>query len=173
MPSGVAYHAQRLGLRAVIVMPRLRWCGRRERTRLRWWCRMAAHWPRREPIAHQAGGRSSNRTFIHPFGDDECDCRGPAAPCWRCWKIPAGTARCLGCADRLPIDGGGGLIAGHRYPAAGATKPEMEVVGRARRSAFPPWCQRTAPTPICPRGLRDDRYVSRALPRLRARHHRL
>ena len=120
--QGVAYHAQRMGLRAVIVMPRFTPGVKVERTR-GFGAEVVLHGDTLEAARQHAYelAQSQNLTFVHPFDDE-----GVAAG--------QGTLALEMLADQPDLDtllvaiGGGGLIAGIAT-AAKAVKPEIRVIG--------------------------------------------
>ncbi|MBL0943834.1 MAG: threonine ammonia-lyase [Hydrogenophaga sp.] len=120
--QGVAYHAQRLGLRAVIVMPRFTPGVKVERTR-GFGAEVVLHGDTLdEARAHaRALAERQGLVFVHPY-DDEAIVAGQ------------GTVALEMLADVPDLDtlviavGGGGLIAG-MATAAKALRPGIEVVG--------------------------------------------
>lgn len=120
--QGVAYHAQRMGIRAVIVMPRFTPGVKVERTR-GFGAEVVLHGDTLEAARQHAYAlaEAQNLTFVHPFDDE-----GVAAG--------QGTLAMEMLADQHDLDvlimgiGGGGLIAGVAT-AAKALKPEIRVVG--------------------------------------------
>ena len=120
--QGVAYHAQRMGVRAVIVMPRFTPGVKVERTRS-FGAEVVLHGDTLEAARQHAYALAEQQqlTFIHPYDDE-----GVAAG--------QGTLALEMLAEQPDLDalivsvGGGGLIAGVAT-AAKALKPEMAVVG--------------------------------------------
>jgi threonine dehydratase len=120
--QGVAYHAQRLGLRSVIVMPRFTPGVKVERTR-GFGAEVVLHGDTLdEARAHaRALGDQQQLVFVHPY-DDEAIAAGQ------------GTVALEMLATEPDLDmlviaiGGGGLIAG-MATAAKAIRPGIEVVG--------------------------------------------
>ena len=120
--QGVAYHAQRMGVRAVIVMPRFTPGVKVERTR-GFGAEVVLHGDTLEAARLHAYelAAAQNLIFVHPF-DDEAVAAGQ------------GTLALEMLADQPDLDtlmvaiGGGGLIAGIAT-AAKALKPELRVVG--------------------------------------------
>ena len=120
--QGVAYHAQRMGLRAVIVMPRFTPGVKVERTR-GFGAEVVLHGDTLEEARQHAYAlaEAQNLTFVHPF-DDEAVAAGQ------------GTLAMEMLAAQPDLDtlvvaiGGGGLIAGVAT-AAKALKPSIRVVG--------------------------------------------
>ena len=120
--QGVAYHAQRLGLRAVIVMPRFTPGVKVERTR--------SFGPEvvlfgdtlDEARGHAlALGAEQHLTFVHPY-DDEAIVAGQGT-------VGLEMLQAVPDLDMLVVAvGGGGLIAGIAV-AAKAIKPGIEVIG--------------------------------------------
>ena len=127
--QGVAYHAQRLGLRAVIVMPRFTPGVKVERTR-GFGAEVVLHGDTLEEArAHAyALADAQGLTFVHPY-DDEAIAAGQ------------GTVALEMLAAQPDLDmlvvaiGGGGLIAG-MATAAKAIKPGIEIVG-VQAARFP------------------------------------
>ena len=120
--QGVAYHAQRLGLHAVIVMPRFTPGVKVERTR-GFGAEVILHGDTLEEARAHAFAIANQRmlTFVHPY-DDEAIVAGQ------------GTVALEMLADVPDLDtliiavGGGGLISG-MATVAKALKPGIEVVG--------------------------------------------
>ena len=120
--QGVAYHAQRLGLRSVIVMPRFTPGVKGDRTR-GFGAEVVLHGDTLdEARAHaRALGDQQQLVFVHPY-DDEAIAAGQ------------GTVALEMLATEPDLDmlviaiGGGGLIAG-MATAAKAIRPGIEVVG--------------------------------------------
>ena len=120
--QGLAYHAQRTGVHAVIVMPRFTPGVKVERTR-GFGAEVVLHGDTLEAARQHAYQLAAQRllTFVHPF-DDEAVAAGQ------------GTLALEMLADQPDLDtlvvaiGGGGLIAGVAT-AAKALKPEIRVVG--------------------------------------------
>ena len=120
--QGVAYHAQRMGVRAVIVMPRFTPGVKVERTRS-FGAQVLLHGDTLEAARQHAYAlaASENLTFIHPF-DDAAVAAGQ------------GTLALEMLAEQPDLDtlivsvGGGGLIAGVAT-AAKALKSNIRVVG--------------------------------------------
>ncbi|MBF6631687.1 MAG: threonine ammonia-lyase [Comamonas sp.] len=120
--QGVAYHAQRMGVRAVIVMPRFTPGVKVERTR-GFGAEVVLHGDTLEAARQHAYelAAAQNLIFVHPF-DDEAVAAGQ------------GTLALEMLADQPDLDtlvvaiGGGGLIAGVAT-AAKALKPGLRVVG--------------------------------------------
>lgn len=120
--QGVAYHAQRLGLRAVIVMPRFTPGVKIERTR-GFGAEVVLHGDTLdEARAHaRALAEQQGLVFVHPY-DDEAIAAGQ------------GTVGLEMLADVPGLDtlvvaiGGGGLIGGVAT-AAKALKPDIQVIG--------------------------------------------
>ncbi len=120
--QGVAYHAQRLGLRAVIVMPRFTPGVKIERTR-GFGAEVVLHGDTLEEARTHAYALAEQQqlTFIHPY-DDEAIAAGQ------------GTIALEMLAEQPDLDalvvsvGGGGLLAG-MATAARALKPGLQIVG--------------------------------------------
>ena len=127
--QGVAYHAQRLGLRAVIVMPRFTPGVKVERTR-GFGAEVILHGDTLDDArAHALALADSQRLcFIHPY-DDEAIVAGQGTVALEMLdEVPE--------LDTLVIAvGGGGLIAG-MATVAKALKPGMEIVG-VQTTRFP------------------------------------
>lgn len=127
--QGVAYHAQRLGLRAVIVMPRFTPGVKVERTR-GFGAEVVLHGDTLEEARSHAYqlAEQQHLTFIHPY-DDEAVAAGQ------------GTVALEMLAEQPDLDalvvsvGGGGLLAG-MATAARALKPGLEIVG-VQAARFP------------------------------------
>lgn len=127
--QGLAYHAQRMGVRAVIVMPRFTPGVKVERTR-GFGAEVVLHGDTLEAarLHAYALAQAQDLIFIHPFDDE-----GVAAG--------QGTLAMEMLADQPDLDtlvvavGGGGLIAGVAT-AAKAIKPDIRVVG-VQTARFP------------------------------------
>jgi threonine dehydratase len=120
--QGVAYHAHRLGLRAVIVMPRFTPGVKVERTRS-FGAEIVLHGDTLEEArAHALElAAAQDLTFVHPY-DDEAIVAGQGTVGVEMLKAVPGI-------DTLVIAvGGGGLIGGIAV-AAKAIKPSIEVIG--------------------------------------------
>lgn len=120
--QGVAYHAQRLGLRALIVMPRFTPGVKIERTR-GFGAEIELHGDTLDAArAHAlALAQREGLAFVHPY-DDEAIIAGQGTVALEMLD----TVRDL---DTLVVSvGGGGLIAGMAL-AARARKPGIEIVG--------------------------------------------
>ena len=127
--QGVAYHAQRLGIRAVIVMPRHTPGVKIERTR-GFGAEVVLHGDTlEESRAHALSlAQAQSLVFVHPF-DDEAIVAGQGT-------VGLEMMRAVPDLDALVIAvGGGGLIAGIAT-AAKAIKPSIDVVG-VQTSRFP------------------------------------
>jgi threonine dehydratase len=127
--QGVAHHAQRLGLRAVIVMPRTTPTVKVERTR-GFGAEVVLHGESFDEARDEALGVAAAQglTFIHPF-DDEAVIAGQGT-------IALEMLRQQPDLDTLVIAvGGGGLISGIAT-AARAIKPGLRIVG-VQTSRFP------------------------------------
>ncbi len=127
--QGVAYHAQRLGLRALIVMPRFTPGVKIERTR-GFGAEVVLHGDTLDAAsAHAlALAESEGLAFVHPY-DDEAVIAGQGTVALEMLDaVPA--------LDVLLVSvGGGGLIAGMAV-AARARKPGIEIVG-VQTTRFP------------------------------------
>jgi threonine dehydratase len=120
--QGVAYHAQRLGLRAVIVMPRFTPGVKVERTRS-FGAEIVLHGDTLEEARAYALDLAArqNLTFVHPY-DDEAIVAGQGT-------VGLEMLQAVPDLDTLVVAvGGGGLIAGIAV-AAKALKPNIEVIG--------------------------------------------
>ncbi len=127
--QGVAYHAQRLGIRAVIVMPRFTPVVKVERTR-GFGAEVVLHGDTLDEARSHALTLAAQQKliFVHPYDDAD---------------IVAGQGTvALEMLDEVPdlellvvAVGGGGLIAG-MATAAKALKPDIEVVG-VQTTRFP------------------------------------
>ncbi|MGE4240164.1 threonine ammonia-lyase [Ramlibacter sp.] len=120
--QGVAYHASRLGLRAVIVMPRFTPGVKVERTR-GFGAEVVLHGDTLDESREHALelSRREGLTFVHPY-DDEAIVAGQGT-------VGIEMLEALPELDTLVVAvGGGGLIAGIAT-AAKALKPGIEVVG--------------------------------------------
>ena len=120
--QGVAYHAQRLGLRAVIVMPRFTPGVKVERTR-GFGAEVVLHGDTLEEARTHAYALAQEQglTFVHPY-DDEAIAAGQGT-------LGLEMLAAVPDLDTLVIAvGGGGLIAGVAT-AAKALRPDIEVIG--------------------------------------------
>lgn len=127
--QGVAYHAQRLGLHAVIVMPRFTPGVKVERTR-GFGAEVILHGDTLEEARAHAYALAEARqlTFVHPY-DDEAIAAGQGT-------IALEMLQDVPDLDALVIAvGGGGLISG-MATVAKALRPTMEVVG-VQTARFP------------------------------------
>jgi threonine dehydratase len=120
--QGVAYHAQRLGMRAVIVMPRFTPGVKVERTRS-FGAEIVLHGDTLEESRSHALAMAQQQhlTFVHPY-DDEAIIAGQGT-------VGIEMLQAVPDLDMLMVAvGGGGLIAGIAV-AAKALKPGIEVIG--------------------------------------------
>ncbi len=120
--QGVAYHAQRLGLHAVIVMPRFTPGVKVERTR-GFGAEVILHGDTLEEARSHAYGLAGKRhlTFVHPYDDDAIVAGQGTVAIEMLEDVPD--------LDVLVIAiGGGGLISG-MATVAKALHPKMEVIG--------------------------------------------
>ncbi|WP_281174756.1 threonine ammonia-lyase [Curvibacter gracilis] len=127
--QGVAYHAQRLGLRAVIVMPRFTPGVKVERTR-GFGAEVVLHGDTLDEARQhaQALAAAQQLTFVHPY-DDEAIMAGQGT-------VALEMLRVVPDLDALVIAvGGGGLMAGVATVAR-ALRPQIELVG-VQTSRFP------------------------------------
>ncbi|MDW5441366.1 threonine ammonia-lyase [Polaromonas sp. SM01] len=127
--QGVAYHAQRLGLRAVIVMPRFTPGVKVDRTR-GFGAEVVLHGDTLEESRSHALALAEREglVFVHPY-DDEAIVAGQGT-------VGLEMLRAVPELDTLVVAiGGGGLIAG-MATAAKAMKPGIEIIG-VQTSRFP------------------------------------
>ena len=127
--QGVAYHAQRLGVRAVIVMPRFAAGVKIERTR-GFGAEVVLHGDSLDEACRHALVLAAQQglVFVHPY-DDEAVIAGQGT-------VALEMLRAVPELDTLVVAvGGGGLIAG-MATAARALKPGIEIVG-VQTSRFP------------------------------------
>ncbi|MBI2727765.1 MAG: threonine ammonia-lyase [Polaromonas sp.] len=127
--QGVAYHAQRLGIRAVIVMPRFTPGVKIERT-CGFGAEVVLHGDTLEEARTHALALAQKQglVFVHPY-DDEAVVAGQGT-------VALEMLRVLPDLDTLVIAvGGGGLIAG-MATAAKAMQPGIEIIG-VQTSRFP------------------------------------
>ena len=120
--QGVAYHAQRLGLRAVIVMPRFTPGVKVERTR-GFGAEIVLHGDTLdEARAHAlALAEQQQLVFVHPYDDTDIVAGQGTVALEMLQDVPD--------LDTLVVSvGGGGLIAG-MATAAKAIKPDIEIIG--------------------------------------------
>ena len=120
--QGVAYHAQRLGLRAVIVMPRFTPGVKVERTR-GFGAEVVLYGDTLEQARAHAFelAAAQNLTFVHPY-DDEAIVAGQGT-------VGLEMLQAVPDLDVLVIAIGGGGLIGGIATAAKALKPGIEVVG--------------------------------------------
>jgi threonine dehydratase len=120
--QGVAYHAQRLGLRAVIVMPRFTPGVKVERTR-GFGAEVVLHGDTLEESRSHARDMAAQQglVFVHPYDDEDI-------------VAGQGTVALEMLREQPDLDtlvvaiGGGGLIAG-MATAAKAIRPDIEIIG--------------------------------------------
>jgi threonine dehydratase len=127
--QGVAYHAQRLGLRAVIVMPRFTPGVKVARTR-GFGAEVILHGDTLDEARSHAIGLADAQqlTFVHPYDDEAIVAGQGTVALEMLQQVPA--------LDTLIVAvGGGGLIAG-MATVAKALRPNMEVVG-VQTTRFP------------------------------------
>ena len=127
--QGVAYHAQRLGLRAVIVMPRFTPGVKIERTR-GFGAQVVLHGDSLDAARLHALelAQAEGLAFVHPYDDDAIIAGQGTVALEMLDAVPA--------LDTLLVSvGGGGLIAGMAV-AACARKPGIEIIG-VQTARFP------------------------------------
>ncbi len=127
--QGVAYHAQRLGLRAVIVMPRFTPGVKIERTR-GFGAEIVLHGDTLDEARTHALmlAEQQQLVFVHPYDDADIIAGQGTVALEMLHEVPD--------LDTLVIAvGGGGLIAG-MATAATALKPAIEIIG-VQTSRFP------------------------------------
>ena len=120
--QGVAYHAQRLGLRAVIVMPRFTPGVKIERTR-GFGAEIVLHGDTLDEASNHALhlAQQQQLTFVHPYDDPDVVAGQGTVALEMLQEVPD--------LDTLIVAiGGGGLMAG-MATAAKALKPGIEMVG--------------------------------------------
>ena len=120
--QGVAYHAQRLGMRAVIVMPRFTPGVKIERTRS-FGAEIVLHGDTLDQARSHALtlAAAQGLTFVHPYDDIDIVTGQGTVALEMLKEVPQ--------LDTLIVAvGGGGLIAG-MASAAKALKPDIEIVG--------------------------------------------
>jgi len=118
--QGVAYHAQRLGMHALIVMPRYTPGVKIERTR-GFGAEVVLHGDSLEEARAHAYALADDRslTFVHPFDDDAIIAGQGTVALEMLDTVPD--------LDTLVVSiGGGGLLAGM---AVAARKPDIDIVG--------------------------------------------
>ncbi len=120
--QGVAYHAQRLGLRAVIVMPRFTPGVKVERTRSFGAEVVLVGDTLDEARAHAAElARDQGLVFVHPY-DDEAIAAGQGT-------VGLEMLAAVPDLDMLVVAVGGGGLIGGVAAAAKAIRPQIQVVG--------------------------------------------
>ncbi len=127
--QGVAYHAQRLGLRAVIVMPRFTPSVKVERTR-GFGAEIVLHGDTLEQAHQHAQALASAQqlVFVHPYDDADIVAGQGTVALEMLQDVPD--------LDTLLVSvGGGGLIAGIAI-AAKALRPGIEIIG-VQSARFP------------------------------------
>ncbi len=127
--QGVAYHAQRLGLRAVIVMPRFTPGVKVERTR-GFGAEIVLHGDTLDEAREHALGLAvaQQLTFVHPYDDADIVAGQGTVALEMLQDVPD--------LDALLVSvGGGGLLAGMAL-AAKATRPDIEIIG-VQSTSFP------------------------------------
>ena len=127
--QGVAYHAQRLGLRAVIVMPRFTPSVKVERTR-GFGAEIVLHGDTLEEARQHALALAGAQqlVFVHPYDDADIVAGQGTVALEMLQEVPD--------LDTLLVSvGGGGLIAGMAI-AAKALRPGIEIIG-VQTTRFP------------------------------------
>lgn len=127
--QGVAYHAQRLGVRAVIVMPRFTPGVKVERTR-GFGAEVVLHGDTLDGAREHALqlAQQQGLVFVHPYDDPDIVAGQGTVALEMLTDVPD--------LDTLVVSvGGGGLIAG-MATAAKAIRPDIEVIG-VQTSRFP------------------------------------
>ena len=127
--QGVAYHAQRLGLGATIVMPRFTPAVKIERTRS-FGAEVVLHGDSLDAARQHAFELAQSRglTFVHPYDDDAIIAGQGTLALEMLEAVPD--------LDALVVAvGGGGLLAGMAI-AARAMRPDIEIVG-VQAARFP------------------------------------
>jgi threonine dehydratase len=127
--QGVAYHAQRLGLRALIVMPRFTPGVKIERTRS-FGAEVVLHGDTLDAARAHAVELAAREdlTFVHPYDDDHIIAGQGTVALEMLDAVPD--------LDALVVSvGGGGLIAGMAV-AARSRRPDIEIVG-VQTTRFP------------------------------------
>ena len=127
--QGVAYHAQRLGIRAVIVMPRFTPGVKVERTR-GFGAQVVLHGDTLDEARNHALALAEQEqlVFIHPYDDPDIVAGQGTVALEMLAEVPH--------LDTLVVAvGGGGLIAG-MATAAKALKPEIDIIG-VQTTRFP------------------------------------
>lgn len=120
--QGVAYHAQRLGIRAVIVMPRFTPLVKVERTR-GFEAEVVLHGDTLEEARSHALelAQKQHLTFVHPY-DDEAIIAGQGT-------VVLEMLEAVPQLDTLVVAVGGGGLIGGMAAAAKALKPGIRVIG--------------------------------------------
>ena len=127
--QGVAYHAQRLGIRAVIVMPRFTPGVKIERTR-GFGAEIVLHGDTLDEARNHAMvlAQAQQLVFVHPYDDPDIVAGQGTVALEMLQDVPD--------LDTLVVAvGGGGLIAG-MATAARAMRPDIEVIG-VQTTRFP------------------------------------
>jgi len=127
--QGVAYHAQRLGIRAVIVMPRFTPGVKVERTR-GFGAEIVLHGDSLDEARNHALqlAQQQGLVFVHPYDDPDIVAGQGTVALEMLAEVPD--------LDTLVIAvGGGGLIAG-MATAARAIRPDIEIIG-VQTTRFP------------------------------------
>jgi threonine dehydratase len=127
--QGVAYHAQRLGLRAVIVMPRFTPSVKVERTR-GFGAEIVLHGDTLDEARQHASSLAAEQqlVFVHPYDDADIVAGQGTVALEMLQEVPD--------LDTLLVSvGGGGLIAGMAI-AAKAIRPGIEIIG-VQTTRFP------------------------------------
>jgi threonine dehydratase len=125
--QGVAYHGQRLGIPAVIVMPRHTSAVKVERTR-GFGAEVVTHGETLEAASEHAHALARERglIFVHPYDDSAVIAGQGTLALEMLAAVPS--------LDTLVISVGGGGLIGGVAAAARALRPDIEVIGvQARR----------------------------------------
>jgi len=127
--QGVAYHAQRLGLRALIVMPRFTPGVKVERTR-GFGAQVILHGDTLDEARAHALQLAAEQhlTFVHPYDDEAVVAGQGTVALEMLTQVPD--------LDTLIVAVGGGWLIGGMATVAKALNPAMEVVG-VQTSRFP------------------------------------
>ena len=127
--QGVAYHAQRLGLRAVIVMPRFTPGVKIERTR-GFGAEVVLHGDTLDEARTHAlqVAQQEHLTFVHPYDDEDIVAGQGTVGLEMLRDVPD--------LDTLVVAIGGGGLIGGIATAAKAIRPDIEIIG-VQTTRFP------------------------------------